>query len=43
MLSSQKHTTGPELIDDSDEPPLPIGMVEAAMDAAKDETRTRAH
>ena len=37
MLSSQKHTTGPELIDDSDEPPLPIGMVEAAVDATKDD------
>ena len=31
------HATGPELIDADDEPPLPMGMAEAALDAAKDE------
>ena len=29
--------TGPELIDADDEPPLPMGMAEAALDTAKDD------
>ena len=31
------HATGPELIDADDEPPLPMGMAETALDTAKDE------
>ena len=37
QANSMLTTTGPELIDADDEPPLPMGMAEAALDTAKDD------